>query len=123
MMIDFDSTWSVAKHLAEQVATKALASAATGALGKVWGLITGHLPAPDQPKIAAAVSNPADERERAELVYAIDSLLKANPALLTELHALLQAGDGNRTTQTTTMRDNSQAGQNTGDKATINISR
>ena len=122
MMIDFGSTWSVAKFLAEQVATKAISSAATGALGKVWGLVTGHLSEADRPKITAAVSNPADERERADLVFAIDSLLKANPALLAELRALLQAGGGNQTTQTMTAGDNSQAGQNTGDKVTFNFS-
>ena len=123
MMIDFDSTWSVAKHLAEQVATKALASAATGALGKVWGLMTGHLPAADQPKIAAAVSNPADERERADLVFAIDSSLKANPALLAELRALLQLEPPVGVTQTMTLGDNNRGVvQNTGSNVSISVS-
>ena len=127
MSVELVSAWETATHIMQLVAAHGLVEAGKGPVVRgaraAVDWLNRHLPAEEQQNLTTVLATPGSGRVRTALEAQIGTLLEAHPDLLAELRALLQAGDGNRTTQTMTVGDNSQAGQNTGDKVTFNFSR
>jgi hypothetical protein len=119
MSVELETAWTVATHLTELVAAHGLVEAGKKPARAALAWLRDHLPEADQPTLATVAQNPEQGPARAALALQINTLLEANPNLLTEIRALLAESKGDDNSQHQTIGDNSTAYQIRGDNISI----
>jgi hypothetical protein len=123
MIVEPETAWTIATHLAELVTAHGLVEAGKGPVKRgakaVVDWLRGHLPAEAQDNVTNVLHTPGPGRARNALEGQIASLLETHPDLLTQIRALLADARGDDNSQHQTVGDNSTAYQVRGSNNTI----